>query len=72
MIGMQQYCVECGGIMIYDLSSKHYSCKNCGLYITKEQLMDLKDKIRKEGEERKKKRREVNEYLEWWLSSKKY
>ncbi len=56
--------------MIYDISSKHYSCKNCGLYITKEQLMDLKDKIKKEGEERKKKRREVSEYLEWWLSKK--
>lgn len=68
---MQQYCVECGGKMIYDTSSKHYSCKNCGLYITKEQLLDLKDKLRKEGEERKKKRREINEYLEWWLSSKK-
>ncbi|MCP8308704.1 MAG: hypothetical protein H3Z54_08430 [archaeon] len=56
--------------MIYDISSKHYSCKNCGLYITKEQLLDLKDKLRKEGEERKKKRREHGEYLEWWLSKK--
>ncbi len=56
--------------MIYEISSKHYSCKNCGLYITKEQLLDLKDKMRKEGEERKKKRREQSEYLEWWLSKK--
>ncbi len=56
--------------MIYDISTKHYSCKNCGLYVTKEELLDLKNKLRKEEEDRKKKKREQSEYLEWWLSKK--
>jgi len=67
---MQQYCVECGGVMFYDSSSRHYICKNCGLYITKDQLQDLKEKLKDEGEKLKKKRRKHDEYLEWWLSKK--
>ncbi|MCP8304199.1 MAG: hypothetical protein H3Z50_01815 [archaeon] len=56
--------------MFYDSASRHYICKNCGLYITKDQLLDLKERLREEGEERRKKRRRHEEYLEWWLSKK--
>ena len=66
---MQNYCVECGGVLLYDLSIKRYSCKSCGLYITKEQLLDLQDKM-KEKEGPKKRKQEHHEYLEWWLSKK--
>ncbi|MCP8319273.1 MAG: hypothetical protein L6N95_05545 [Candidatus Methylarchaceae archaeon HK01B] len=67
---MQQYCPECGGVMFYDSASKHYICKNCGLYITKDQLLELKERLKGEGEERKKRRQRHDEYLEWWLSKK--
>lgn len=56
--------------MFYDSASKHYICKNCGLYITKDQLLELKERLRGEGEERKKRKQRHDEYLEWWLSKK--
>jgi DNA-directed RNA polymerase subunit M/transcription elongation factor TFIIS len=66
---MDNYCLECGGILFYDISTKRYTCKSCGIYVTKDQLSDLKDKIRKKDGSKSKKH-ERSEYLEWWLSKK--
>jgi tRNA(Ile2) C34 agmatinyltransferase TiaS len=66
------YCPECGGEMQYMLSTKHYVCKSCGLSVTQQELMELREKLRpnleskEEEQERKKK-----EYLKWYLSKKK-
>jgi len=55
--------------VFYDSTSKHYICKKCGLYITKDELLDLKEKLRGERVENSKKRKH-DEYLKWWLSKK--
>ncbi|MDI6691129.1 MAG: hypothetical protein QME50_04565 [Candidatus Bathyarchaeota archaeon] len=66
------YCPECGGEMQYILATKHYVCKSCGLSVTQQELMELRENLRptfktKEEEEEKRKK----EYLKWWLSKKK-
>ena len=58
--------------MQYMLATKHYVCKSCGLSVTQQELMELRDKLRPsretEEEERQKKKKE---YLKWYLSKKK-
>jgi hypothetical protein len=55
--------------MTYEVSTKKYLCKSCGLYVTKEQILELRDKGREVSEKDQKKRRQ-NEVLSWWLSKK--
>ena len=42
----QHYCPECGGECQYMFGTKHYVCKSCGLSVTGQELMDLRDKNR--------------------------
>ena len=58
--------------MQYMISTKHYVCKSCGLSVTQQELMELREKLRpstetKEEEQQKRKK----EYLKWYLSKKK-
>jgi len=65
------YCPECGGLMRYNSITKRYVCKSCGLSLTHQELIELRDRLRptfETSEERK--RRERREYLKWWLKSK--
>jgi DNA-directed RNA polymerase subunit M/transcription elongation factor TFIIS len=69
---MMAYCPECGGEMHYVIETKHYVCKSCGLSVTQQELMELREKLRpsvetQEEEEQNRKK----EYLKWWLSKKK-
>ena len=58
--------------MHYMIATKHYVCKSCGLSVTQQELMELREKLRPntetadEEQERRKK-----EYLKWWLTKKK-
>jgi len=66
------YCPECGGEMQYMISTKHYVCKSCGLSVTQQELMELREKLRpntETKEEQDESRRK--EYLKWWLTKKK-
>jgi len=66
------YCPECGGEMQYMLATKRYVCKSCGLSVTRQELMELRRKLRpvfESGEDQRKQRRK--DYLKWWLSKKK-
>ena len=66
------YCPECGGEMQYMLGTKHYVCKSCGLSVTQQELVELREKNRPgtdTGESEQEKRRK--EYLKWWLGKKK-
>jgi len=65
----QQFCPECGGTLFYDSPVRRYICKSCGLYATKDEIADLRAKIKSESEDKRKKK-EKSEYLEWWLSKK--
>jgi len=66
------YCPECGGEMRYISATKHYVCKSCGISLTHQELIELREQMRpgiaSEEEQRQKERRE---YLKWWLSKKK-
>jgi len=66
------YCPECGGEMQYLSSTKRYACKSCGLSVTRQELMELRQKLRPEfesGEDQRKQQRK--EYLKWWFGKKK-
>ena len=67
-----RYCPECGGEMRYISLTKRYVCKSCGLTLTFQELIEMRDRqnerVEPEEDERKKQRKE---YLQWWLSKKK-
>jgi len=63
---MDYTCPECGGPLLYEISTKMYVCKKCGLYVSKQQLIELSDKKRL-----KQKLDTKKEYLNWWLNEKK-
>lgn len=58
--------------MVYSTTTKRQNCKSCGLSVTQQELMELKEKNRPaeetEDEVRENRRKE---YLKWYLSSKK-
>lgn len=69
---MPPYCPECGGEMQFISTTKRYVCKSCGLSVTQQELIELRERLRPsfetEQEEHEKRRKE---YLKWWLSKKK-
>jgi hypothetical protein len=71
-IGLDQFCPECGGPLVYDAPNKRFSCKSCGLFLTREQLSDLrfKQKTPTDDDSRRKQRQQAD-YLDWWLKDKK-
>jgi DNA-directed RNA polymerase subunit M/transcription elongation factor TFIIS len=65
------FCPECGGEMHYSVSTKHCTCKSCGLSVTQQELMEIRDRLKpgqETAEEEKENRKK--EYLKWWLSKK--
>ena len=57
-----------GLIMKLDPATKHFICKKCGLYATREQVSDIRYKLsRKESTKSDKQ----YDYLDWWQKSKK-
>jgi len=66
------YCPECGGEMRYISVTKHYVCQSCGLSLTSQELIEMRERSKRRVEPEDEERRRVRkEYLEWWLSSKK-
>jgi len=67
-----QYCPECGGEFQYITATKRYVCRSCGLSLTHQELMELRQGLRTGPEsEEDQRRQQRQEYLKWWLSSKK-
>ncbi|MBL7118678.1 zinc ribbon domain-containing protein [Candidatus Bathyarchaeota archaeon] len=65
------FCPECGGEMTYDSRIRKYACKSCGLSLTYQELIEIRDRSRPDSESPEEKRRRVHkEYLKWWLSKK--
>jgi DNA-directed RNA polymerase subunit M/transcription elongation factor TFIIS len=67
-----RYCPECGGEMHYISMTRRYVCKSCGLSVTHQEMIELRQQMRpkfeSDSEERKKTQKE---YLKWWLGKKK-
>ena len=58
--------------MQYMLATKHYVCKSCGLSVTQQELMELREKLRPNMEtEEEVREKQKKEYLKWYLSKKK-
>jgi len=54
--------------MKLDPSTKHFICKRCGLYATREQISDIRDRLNQREFTKEAKQ---YDYLEWWQKSKK-
>jgi hypothetical protein len=54
--------------MKFDIVTKHFICKRCGLYATREQVNDIRDRINRRDPTREDKH---DDYLDWWQKSKK-
>jgi len=54
--------------MKLDPSTKHFICKRCGLYATREQISDIRDRLNQREFTKEDKQ---YDYLEWWQKSKK-
>lgn len=67
----QKFCPECGGALFYEPQTRRFVCKGCGLYVTREELAELRGRLRREESEDRRRKRERDEYIEWWLSTKK-
>ncbi|MCK4933877.1 hypothetical protein KAS06_04325 [Candidatus Bathyarchaeota archaeon] len=66
------YCPECGGEMKYISMTKRYACKSCGLSVTHQELIELRQKLRPKLEsDIEEVKRSRKEYLKWWLGKKK-
>jgi len=51
-----------------DPATKHFTCRRCGLYATREQISDLRDRINRRARTRED---HQYDYLDWWQKSKK-
>jgi len=49
-------------------SRRYFICKRCGLYATREQLGDIRDRLNRKDQTREDKQ---YDYLDWWQKSKK-
>ena len=57
--------------MGYDPRLKRYVCKSCGLSLTTQELMEIKDKAKPASSDDEERRKRRKEYLDWWSGSKK-
>lgn len=48
--------------------TKHFTCKRCGLYGTREQINDIRDRLNRRTKTREDKQ---YDYLDWWQKNKK-
>ena len=54
--------------MEMDKRTKHFICKKCGLYATREQVGDIRDRLNQRERTREDRH---DDYLNWWQKSKK-
>ena len=54
--------------MKFDPATKHFICKKCGLYATREQVSDIRDRLNRRESTREDRQ---YDYLDWWQKSKK-
>jgi DNA-directed RNA polymerase subunit RPC12/RpoP len=68
---MPTYCPFCGGRLIYDSRVKLYTCQSCGVTLTLDEIVMEREKLTGLAKSGDMKRKDMQGYLKWWLSSKK-
>jgi len=66
--GLQKLIEQIEVPMKFDPVTKHYICKRCGLYATREQVGDIREKVNRRDPTKEDKH---YDYLDWWQKSKK-
>ncbi len=66
--GLQKLIEQIEIPMKFDPVTKHYICKRCGLYATREQVGDIREKVNRRDPTKEDKH---YDYLDWWQKSKK-
>lgn len=59
--------------MLYSSRVKEYVCKSCGLTLTLQELVEIRENLKRKqeiDEEGGDKKKLKKEYLQWWLSRK--
>lgn len=54
--------------MKFDPNTKHFICKRCGLFATREQVGDIRERLNRKEATRQDRQ---YDYLDWWQKSKK-
>lgn len=67
-VNLQEHFEKIEAPMKFDPVTKHFICKKCGLYATREQVGDIREKLNQRELTREDKQ---YDYLEWWQKSKK-
>ncbi|MEO0251885.1 MAG: hypothetical protein ABIM44_06560 [candidate division WOR-3 bacterium] len=58
--------------MLYISRVKQYVCKDCGLSLTLQEIIEIREKSKSSHESNEDEKRKIRkEYLEWWLSKKR-
>jgi hypothetical protein len=58
--------------MRYSSATKRYACQSCGLSLTHQELIEMREQLRPSKEtEEEQRQKQRKEYLKWWLSDKK-
>tara|TARA_B100001013_G_scaffold323015_1_gene233768 strand:+ start:636 stop:842 length:207 start_codon:yes stop_codon:yes gene_type:complete len=63
-------CPECEKELTFDYSTRKYFCKNCGIFVNRDEIVKLREKRQDEKYKEKEESRRDNDYLQWWLSKK--
>ena len=68
---IQLRCPECDGDMIFNQKTRRYACQMCGLSLTKGEVENILDNMEYDEDPEEKKRKEREEYKNWYFSRKK-
>jgi len=63
-------CPECEKELTFDYVTRKYFCKNCGIFVNRDEIVKLRDKKQDEKYKEKENSQRDNDYLKWWLSKK--
>ena len=63
-------CPECEKELTFDYATRKYFCKNCGIFVNRDEIVKLRDKKQDEKYKEKENSQRGNDYLKWWLSKK--
>ena len=63
-------CPECEKELTFDYVTRKYFCKNCGIFVNRDEIVKLREKKQDEKYKEKENSQRDNDYLKWWLSKK--